>query len=90
MKTASVPMAQAVTTTFVCSEPEDGLAPNSDHMSISPLFFGQAPSWQQPKLISWLSFKKIKTNSHSFEVACRVRVVRQNYTQCDTFEIKWK
>ena len=28
-------MALAVTTTFVCSEPEDGLAPDSDHRSIS-------------------------------------------------------
>ena len=43
--TAGVPMALAVTTTFVCSEPEDELAPNSDHMtSIPRLFFSQAPA----------------------------------------------
>ncbi|KAK2139379.1 hypothetical protein NP493_6467g00000 [Ridgeia piscesae] len=28
-------MALAVTTTLVCSEPEDGLAPDSDYRSIS-------------------------------------------------------
>ena len=36
-------MAQAVTTTFVCSESEDG---------VSPLFFSQAPSWHQAILFS--------------------------------------
>ena len=36
-------MALAVTTTSVCSVPEDGLAPTSDHRSISPLFFSQVP-----------------------------------------------
>ena len=32
-------MALALTKTFVCSEPVDGLVPESGHMSISPLFF---------------------------------------------------
>ena len=50
-------MALAVTTTFVCSEPEDGLAPDSDHRSISPLFFSQASSWHQAVLVSWLTLK---------------------------------
>ena len=34
-------MALALTTTFVCPEPVDGLVPESGHMSISPLFFSQ-------------------------------------------------
>ena len=51
------PVALAVTTTSVCSEPEDGLAPGSDHRSISPLFFSQTPSWHQAILVSRLSFK---------------------------------
>ena len=38
-------MALAVTTTFVCSEPEDGLAPDSDYRSISPLLFSLAPGY---------------------------------------------
>ena len=50
-------MAVAVTTTSVCSEPEDGLAPGSDHRSISPLFFSLVPSWHQGILVSRLSFK---------------------------------
>ena len=33
------PTALAVTTIFVCLMPEDGLAPDRDHRSISPLFF---------------------------------------------------
>ena len=55
--TAGVPMALAVTTTFVCSEPEDGLASDSDHRSISPLFFSQTPSWHQAILVFWLTLK---------------------------------
>ena len=51
------PMALAMTTTFVCSQPEDGLAPGSDHRSIPPLFFRQALSWHQAILVSRLSFK---------------------------------
>ena len=43
-------MALAVTTTFAW--PEDGLAPDSDHRIISPLFFSQAPSWHQAILVS--------------------------------------
>ena len=54
---AGVPMALAVTTKFVCSEPKDGLAPDSDHRSISPLFFSQAPSWDEAILLSWLTLK---------------------------------
>ena len=50
-------MALAMTTTFVCSEPEDGLAPDSDHRSMSPLFFSQAPNWHQVILVSWLTLK---------------------------------
>ena len=55
--TARAVMALAVTTTIVCSEPEDGLAPDSDHRSMSPLFFSQAPSWHQAILVSWLTLK---------------------------------
>jgi len=55
--TAGVPMALAVTTTFVCSEPEDGLAPDSDHRSLSPLFISQTPSWHHAILVSWLTLK---------------------------------
>ena len=42
---------------IVLSEPEDGLAPDSDHRSMSPLFFIQAPSWYQTILDSWLTLK---------------------------------
>ena len=49
--------ALAMTTTFVCSEPEDGLAPDSDHRSISPLFFSQVPSWHQAILVPWMTFE---------------------------------
>ena len=49
-------MAQTATTTYVCSEPDGGLALNSDHRSISPLFFSQTPSWQRAILVSRLSF----------------------------------
>ena len=52
-----LPPEPAVTTTFVCSEPEDGLAPNSDHRSISLLFFSQAAIWHQAILVSWLTLK---------------------------------
>ena len=34
-------MALSVTTTFVCSEPEYTLTHDSDHRSISPLFFSK-------------------------------------------------
>ena len=51
------PRALAVNTTSVCSEPEGGLAPDSDHRSISPLFFSKALSWLQAILASRLSFK---------------------------------
>ena len=53
--TAGVPIALAVTTAFICSVPEDGLAPDSDHRSISPLFFSQAPSLYQATLGSKLT-----------------------------------
>ena len=36
---------------------EDGLAPDSDHRTVSPLFFSQAPSWRHTILISWLTLK---------------------------------
>ena len=36
-----------VTTTFVCVEPEDGLAPDRDHRSISLLFCSQTPNQHQ-------------------------------------------
>ena len=51
------PRALAVSTTFVCLEPEDGLAPDNNHWSIYPLFFSQAPSWHQAIMASRLSFK---------------------------------
>ena len=41
-------MALAVTITSVCSEPEDRLAPGSDHRSISPLFFRELGSKLAP------------------------------------------
>ena len=50
-------MALAVTTTFVSAEPQDGLAPDSDHRSISPLFFTRAPNWHQAIPVSWLTLK---------------------------------
>ena len=58
-------MTLAVTTTFVCSEPEDGLAPYSDHRSISPLFFSQVPSRHQAILVSWLTLKFI---CHTYKI----------------------
>ena len=51
------PMALVVTTPFVCSEPEDELASDSDHRSTFPLFFSQAPSWHHSVLVSRLSFR---------------------------------
>ena len=50
-------MALTVTTMFDCSEPEDGLASDSDYGSMSPLFFSQAPSRHQAIMVSGLTLK---------------------------------
>ena len=50
-------MALEVTSTFICSEPDGGLGPDSDHRSVSLLFFSQAHSWHRAIVVSKLSFK---------------------------------